>query len=163
MDADLAQALPKWKTPLLLMIDGVQDPHNLGACLRTAEAAGASGVITPMHRTAPLSETVRRIACGAAERVPVFQVANLHETIELLRGRGVRMIATSDAATQDLWDANLTGPLAIVMGAEDTGVRRLTRKHCDDVVRIPMQGEAECVNLSVAAGICLFEAVRQRR
>jgi 23S rRNA (guanosine2251-2'-O)-methyltransferase len=149
--------------PLLLVLDGVQDPHNLGACLRTAEAAGVTAVIVPRDRAAGLSPTVRKVACGAAEIVPLIQVVNLARTLKWLRQRQVWIVGTDDQASQTLYEADLKGPLALVLGAEDAGLRRLTRESCDLLVSIPMQGVVESLNVSVATGITLFEAVRQRQ
>ena len=159
---ELYTRLEKVSTPLLLVLDRVQDPHNLGACLRTADAAGVHAVIAPKNRAVSLTDTVRRIAAGAAEHVPFAQVTNLARTLGELQGDGVRIVGTSDDAEKTLYQADLTGPLAIVMGFEGTGLRRLTYEQCDEFVRIPMAGEVECLNVSVATGVCLFEAMRQR-
>lgn len=149
-------------TPLLLILDGVQDPHNLGACMRTADAAGVHAVIAPKDRAATLTETVQRIACGAAERLPFVQATNLARTLEQLKERGLWVVGTASEAEQTVYEVNLTGPLAIVVGFEGAGLRRLTRDKCDVLARIPMFGSVESLNVSVAAGVCLFEAVRQR-
>jgi 23S rRNA (guanosine2251-2'-O)-methyltransferase len=148
--------------PLLLILDGVQDPHNLGACLRTADAAGATAVIAPRDRAVGLTPTVRKVACGAAESIPFVQVTNLARTLRELKDRGIWLAGTDGAAEVDVYSAQLRGPLGLVMGAEGEGLRRLTREHCDFLVRIPMAGMVESLNVSVATGICLFEAVRQR-
>jgi 23S rRNA (guanosine2251-2'-O)-methyltransferase len=148
--------------PLLLILDGVQDPHNLGACLRTSDAAGVSAVIVPRDRAAGLSPTVRKVASGAAESVPLIQVTNLARTLRWLRERGIWVIGTDDQATKSAYQVDLKGPLAIVLGAEGAGVRRLTRENCDDLVSLPMLGVVESLNVSVAAGVLLYEAVRQR-
>jgi len=148
--------------PFLLVLDGIQDPHNLGACLRTADAAGVHAVIAPKDRAVSITETVRTVARGAAETVPFVQVTNLARTIKELQKEGIWFVATADEASQTLYDIELTGPLAIVIGSEGEGVRRLTAEYCDFLVRIPMAGRVECLNASVAAGVCLFEAVRQR-
>lgn len=148
--------------PLVLVLDGVQDPHNLGACLRTADAAGVAAVIVPRDRAAGLSATVRKVASGAAETVPLIQVVNLSRTLKWLKERGLWIVGTDDAAQGTVFAANLTGPLAIVLGAEGAGMRRLTREHCDTLVAIPMAGIVESLNVSVAAGVVLYEAVRQR-
>jgi 23S rRNA (guanosine2251-2'-O)-methyltransferase len=150
------------KAPLLLILDGVTDPHNLGACLRTAEASGVHAVVTPKDRSATITDTVRHIACGAAERVPFVQVTNLARTMEKLKEAGVWIAGSADQSQTLIYEIDLTGPMAIVMGAEGPGMRRLTAEKCDFLMRIPMQGKVECLNVSVAAGICLFEAVRQR-
>ncbi|WP_040576906.1 23S rRNA (guanosine(2251)-2'-O)-methyltransferase RlmB [Methylophaga lonarensis] len=148
--------------PLLLILDGVQDPHNLGACLRTAEAAGAHAVIAPKDRASGLTATAIKISSGSAERLPFFQVTNLARVLRELQQRGIWIIGTSGESEQSLYQSGLTGPVAIVLGAEGKGIRRLTREHCDEVVFIPMQGQTESLNVSVAAGVCLYEAYRQR-
>ena len=150
-------------TPLLLILDGVTDPHNLGACLRTADAAGVDVVIAPKDKSAPLNATVAKVACGAAEAVPYIQVTNLARTMKELQERGIWIVGTAGEAEQTIYEHDLTGPMALVMGAEGPGMRRLTREHCDYLANIPMAGEVSSVNVSVATGVCLFEAVRQRR
>ncbi len=150
------------QAPLLLVLDGIQDPHNLGACLRSAEAAGVHAVIAPRDRAVGLTPTVHKVASGAAESLPFIQVANLVRVLAVLRERGVWVVGTADAAETSLYAADLRGPLALVLGGEEKGLRRLTREQCDLLVRIPMQGTVESLNVSVAAGVCLFEAVRQR-
>lgn len=159
---DLTDLIARVSTPLLLILDHVQDPHNLGACLRTADAAGAAAVIVPKDRSAPLSEVACHVARGAAEHIPFFRVTNLARTMRELKEQGVRLVGTADDAPDALYAVDLTGPLAIVMGAEGDGMRRLTRENCDALARIPMSGVVGCLNVSVAAGVCLFEAVRQR-
>ncbi|ERI53339.1 23S rRNA (guanosine-2'-O-)-methyltransferase [Pseudomonas sp. EGD-AK9] len=149
--------------PLLLVLDGVTDPHNLGACLRTADAAGALAVIVPKDKSATLNATVRKVACGAAEVIPLVAVTNLARSLEKLRQRGLWLVGTAGEAEQELYQHDLTGPTVLVMGAEGRGMRRLTREHCDYLVRLPMAGSVSSLNVSVAAGVCLFEAVRQRR
>lgn len=148
--------------PLLLVLDGVTDPHNLGACLRSADAAGAQAVIIPRDRSASLSPTVRKVACGAAETVPLVAVTNLARTLKQLQQRGLWVVGTAGEAQQLLYQVDLTVPTVIVMGAEGAGMRRLTREHCDYLAKLPMAGGVSSLNVSVAAGICLFEAVRQR-
>lgn len=148
--------------PLLLVLDQVQDPQNLGACLRTADAAGVDAVVVPKDNSAPISPTVRSIASGAAETVPVARVTNLARTLRALKELGVWVFGTSDRADTSLYSADLRGPVALVMGAEGKGLRRLTLETCDLLVRIPMAGTVECLNVSVATGVCLFEVVRQR-
>lgn len=150
------------RTALLLVLDGVTDPHNLGACLRTADAAGVQAVIAPRDKSAPLNATVIKVACGAAESVPYIQVTNLARTLQLLQQYGIWITGTAGEAETDLYDAELTGPMALVMGAEGKGMRRLTREHCDHLIRIPMAGSVSSLNVSVATGVCLFEIVRQR-
>jgi 23S rRNA (guanosine2251-2'-O)-methyltransferase len=149
--------------PLLLVLDGVQDPHNLGACLRTAEAAGAHAVILPRDRSAPLTPVARRAASGAAETLPLILVTNLARVLKQLRARGIWLAGTTDKATDDIWQQDLTGPLALVMGSEGKGMRRLTTELCDYRLRIPMAGAVSSLNVSVATAVCLFEIVRQRR
>ena len=149
--------------PLLLVLDGVQDPHNLGACLRTADAAGASAVIVPRDRAAGLTPTVRKVASGAAETMPLIQVVNLARTLRWLKERQIWIVGADDQASKSVFEAELTGPLALVLGAEGAGLRRLTRENCDLLVGIPMAGTVESLNVSVAAGVLLFEAARQRR
>jgi 23S rRNA (guanosine2251-2'-O)-methyltransferase len=149
--------------PLLLVLDGVTDPHNLGACLRTADAAGALAVIVPKDKSATLNATVRKVACGAAEVIPLVAVTNLARSLEKLQQRGLWLVGTAGEAEQELYQHDLTGPTVLVMGAEGKGMRRLTREHCDYLVKLPMAGSVSSLNVSVAAGVCLFEAVRQRR
>lgn len=149
-------------TPLILILDGVTDPHNLGACLRTADAAGVQLVIAPKDKSAPLNATASKVACGAAEAVPYIQVTNLARTMKELQERGIWIVGTAGEAQQSVYQYDFTGATAIVMGAEGSGMRRLTRECCDHLVNIPMAGEVSSVNVSVATGICLFEAVRQR-
>jgi 23S rRNA (guanosine2251-2'-O)-methyltransferase len=160
---DLTHALSQTtEDALLLILDGVTDPHNLGACLRTADAAGAHAVLIPKDRAAAVDGVVRKVAAGAAEFVPVASVTNLARTIDLLKERGIWVVGTDGGAPQTLYAADLKRPLALVLGAEGSGMRRLTREHCDFLVRIPMTGQVESLNVSVAAGIALFEARRQR-
>lgn len=146
----------------LLVLDGVTDPHNLGACLRSADAAGVQAVIAPKDKSASLNATVAKVACGAAQVIPFVQVTNLARTLQNLQQRGIWIAGTAGEAEQSVFQANLTGPLALVMGAEGKGLRRLTREHCDFLIKIPMAGEVSSLNVSVATGVCLFEAVRQR-
>jgi 23S rRNA (guanosine2251-2'-O)-methyltransferase len=149
--------------PLLLVLDGVQDPHNLGACLRSADAAGVDAVIAPRDRAVGLTPVVRKVAAGAAEIVPFVSVVNLARTLRDLKQRGLWLIGTDDEADDTVYDADFTGPVALVMGSEGEGMRRLTRECCNQLVSIPMAGAVESLNVSVAAGVVLFEAVRQRR
>ncbi len=149
--------------PLVLVLDGVTDPHNLGACLRVADGAGAHAVVAPKDHAVGLNATVAKVASGAAETVPYLMVTNLARSLNELKERDIRVIGTSDDAEQTLYDVDLSGPVALVLGAEGAGLRQLTRKTCDELVRIPMQGAVESLNVSVAAGICLYEALRQRR
>lgn len=148
--------------PLLLILDGVTDVHNFGACLRSADAAGVHGVIVPKDKAAPLNATVRKVACGAAESVPVYQVTNLARAMDRLKTLGVWITGTAGEAEASLFEADFTGPVALVMGAEGKGMRRLTREACDALVTLPMAGQVSSLNVSVATGICLFEVVRQR-
>jgi len=162
-EEDFARLLEGSPAPLVLILDCIQDPHNLGACLRTADAAGCALVVLPKDRTAPLSETVRRVACGGAENVPIARVTNLARAMEKLKDLGIRMVGTADEAGPSIYDVDLNGPVAIVLGTEGEGMRRLTGERCDELARIPMAGNVPCLNVSVAAGVCLFEAVRQRK
>ncbi len=148
--------------PLLLVLDGVTDPHNLGACLRTADAAGVHAVVIPKDRSAAVDGVVRKVAAGAAEFVPVASVTNLARALDLLKEQGIWVVGTEGEAGQTLYAADLKRPLALILGAEGSGMRRLTRERCDFLVRIPMAGEVESLNVSVAAGVALFEARRQR-
>jgi len=149
--------------PLILVLDGVTDPHNLGACLRTADAAGATAVIVPKDKSATLTPVVRKVACGAAEVIPLVAVTNLARTLEKLQQRGLWVVGTAGEAEQEIYQQDLTGPLVMIMGAEGKGMRRLTREHCDFLVKLPMSGSVSSLNVSVATGVCLFEAVRQRQ
>jgi len=162
-ECDIETVLSRSENPLVLILDCIQDPHNLGACLRTADAAGVAAVIMPKDKSAPISETVRRVSCGGADHVPIIRVTNLVRAMEKLKELGVWLVGTADEATQFLYDLDLKGPTGIVMGAEGQGMRRLTGEHCDFLVRIPMAGAVDCLNVSVATGVCLFEAVRQRQ
>jgi 23S rRNA (guanosine2251-2'-O)-methyltransferase len=148
---------------LLLVLDGVQDPHNLGACLRTADAAGVQAVILPKDRSATLTPVVRKVACGAAETLPLFAVTNLARTLRTLQAAGIWIYGAAGEAAQSLYDVDFTGSVALVLGAEGGGLRRLTRDHCDGLVQIPMVGSVESLNVSVAAGVLLYEVVRQRQ
>ena len=147
---------------LLLILDGVTDPHNLGACLRTAEGAGVHAVIAPKDKAVGITPTARKVASGAAETIPFVQVTNLSRTIDLLKSAGVWVTGTSDKATHDLYAGDYTTATAIVMGAEGKGLRRLTEDHCDNLISIPMAGKVSSLNVSVATGVCLYEVVRQR-
>ncbi|HWT53919.1 MAG TPA: 23S rRNA (guanosine(2251)-2'-O)-methyltransferase RlmB [Rhodocyclaceae bacterium] len=148
--------------PLLLVLDGVTDPHNLGACLRSADAAGALAVIVPKDKSATLTPVVRKVACGAAEVIPLVAVTNLARTLEKLQQRGLWVVGTAGEAEVSIYDQDLTGPTILIMGAEGKGMRRLTREHCDYLVNLPMAGSVSSLNVSVATGVCLFEAQRQR-
>jgi 23S rRNA (guanosine2251-2'-O)-methyltransferase len=148
--------------PLVLVLDGVTDPHNLGACLRVADGAGAHAVIAPKDHAVGINATVAKVASGAAETVPYLMVTNLARTLGELKERDITVIGTADDAEATLYEADLGGPVALVLGAEGPGMRQLTRKTCDRLVRIPMSGAVESLNVSVAAGVCLYEALRQR-
>ena len=148
--------------PLVLVLDGVTDPHNLGACLRVADGAGAHAVVAPKDHAVGINATVSKVASGAAETVPYLMVTNLARTLNELKERDIRIVGFSDDAERTLYDLDLRGPVALVMGAEGPGMRQLTRKTCDELVRIPMLGAVESLNVSVASGICLYEALRQR-
>ncbi|HJV81357.1 23S rRNA (guanosine(2251)-2'-O)-methyltransferase RlmB [Noviherbaspirillum sp.] len=148
--------------PLLLLLDGVTDPHNLGACLRVADGAGAHAVIAPKDRAVGLNATAAKVASGAADTVPYITVTNLARTMRELKERDIWLIGTTDDAEKGLYEADFSGPVAIVMGSEGEGMRRLTRENCDMLVSIPMHGAVESLNVSVASGVCLYEARRQR-
>ena len=148
---------------LLLVLDGVTDPHNLGACLRTADAAGADAVIIPKDRSATLTAVARKVACGAADHVPVVKVTNLARYLGQLKELNVWIIGTAGEATSDVYQTRFSGSTALVMGAEGDGMRRLTRENCDQLIKIPMAGSVSSLNVSVATGVCLFEIVRQNR
>ena len=162
---EAAQALlppTEREAPLILVLDGVTDPHNLGACLRVADGAGVHAVIAPKDHAAGINATVAKVASGAAETVPYFMVTNLARTLNELKERSIWIIGTSDSADKTIYQADLKGPVALVLGAEGEGMRQLTAKTCDERVSIPMRGAVESLNVSVASGICLYEAVRQR-
>ena len=159
----LEELLESLKTPpLLLVLDGITDPHNLGACLRVANAAGANAVVAPKDHAAGINATVSKVASGAAEITPYFMVTNLARTLADLKDRNVWIVGTDAKAEKTLFEADLPNSIAWVMGAEGEGMRRLTRESCDLLVRIPMGGSVESLNASVAAGVCLFESVRRR-
>ncbi|HEV8018376.1 MAG TPA: 23S rRNA (guanosine(2251)-2'-O)-methyltransferase RlmB [Steroidobacteraceae bacterium] len=159
---ELLAALGSAAAPLLLALDGVQDPHNLGACLRTADACGALAVLVPRDRAAQLTPTVRKVAVGAAETTPVVAVTNLVRTLKLLKGAGLWVVGADAAGGKLARQVDLTGPAVLVLGAEGTGLRHLTQQNCDFMVRLPQLGAVESLNVSVAAGMLLYEAVRQR-
>ena len=164
LDEDgLLELVERRADALILVLDCVQDPHNLGACLRTAEAAGALAVVVPRDRSSPLTDVARHVAAGAAENVPVVAVTNLARALDRLKEAGLWLVGTADEAGEDFYGIDLTGRIGLVMGAEGTGLRRLTAEKCDHLVRLPMAGSVSCLNVSVAAGVCLFECVRQRR
>ncbi|MGC7559714.1 23S rRNA (guanosine(2251)-2'-O)-methyltransferase RlmB [Pasteurella sp. PK-2025] len=162
-ESDLDRILETTPNPLLLVLDGITDPHNLGACLRTADAAGVHAVIVPKDKSAQLNATARKVACGAAEVMPLIRVTNLARTLrELQQNHNIWVVGTAGEATETLYQTKLTGGLALVMGAEGEGMRRLTRENCDQLISIPMAGSVSSLNVSVATGVCLFEIVRQR-
>jgi len=162
-ESDLQALLDKLQSDaFLLILDGVTDPHNLGACLRTADAAGVNAVIVPKDKSASLNDTVSRVATGAAESMPLITVTNLARCMKSLQDRGIWLIGTADEADHTLFQQDLKGPIALVMGSEGSGLRRLSREHCDHLVSIPMAGAVSSLNVSVATGVALFEAVRQR-
>ncbi|WP_019027342.1 23S rRNA (guanosine(2251)-2'-O)-methyltransferase RlmB [Colwellia piezophila] len=162
IDDILQAAEKKGIPPFLLILDGVTDPHNLGACLRNADAAGVQAIIVPKDNAAQITPTVRKVAVGAVESVPLVQVTNLSRTMKQLQKQGVWIVGTAGETDTCLYDIQLSGPMALVMGAEGKGMRRLTRENCDQLVKLPMAGTVSSLNVSVATGICLFEMVRQR-
>jgi 23S rRNA (guanosine2251-2'-O)-methyltransferase len=149
--------------PFLLILDGITDPHNLGACMRSAEAAGVQAIIVPKDNAVGVTPTVQKVASGAAEIIPLVVVTNLSRTLKQLQERGIWIIGAAGEAEQLIYETDLKGPLAIVMGAEEKGLRRLTRENCDILAKLPMMGLVSSLNVSVATGICLFEALRQRQ
>jgi 23S rRNA (guanosine2251-2'-O)-methyltransferase len=159
---ELLEGIEKIESPLILVLDGVTDPHNLGACLRVADGAGAHAVIAPKDHAVGINATVAKVASGAAETVPYFMVTNLARTLNELKERNIWIIGTSDDAPKTLYQVDLKGPTALVLGAEGDGMRQLTRKTCDELISIPMCGGVESLNVSVASGVCLYEARRQR-
>jgi 23S rRNA (guanosine2251-2'-O)-methyltransferase len=159
---ELMRIISEEAVPFILVLDCVQDPHNLGAILRTADGAGVHAVVAPKDKAVGITETVRRVSVGGADNVPFVQVTNLARTMERLQEKGLWFVGTSDRAEKSLYELDLKGPLAIVLGAEEKGMRRLTEENCDFLASIPMAGKVECLNVSVSAGVCLFEAVRQR-
>jgi len=163
-EQDLESFLTALKPPvLLLVLDGVTDPHNLGACLRSADAAGVQAVILPKDKSAGITPVVRKVACGAAESLPIFTVTNLARTLRTLQDAGIWIYGAAGEADQTLYDIDFKGNVALVLGAEGGGMRRLTREHCDGLVKIPMAGTVESLNVSVATGVLLYEVVRQRK
>jgi 23S rRNA (guanosine2251-2'-O)-methyltransferase len=162
-EAFLFALLERLQEPaFLLILDGVTDPHNLGACMRTAEAAGVHAVIAPKDKSAGLTPVARKVACGAAEVLPYVSVTNLARTLKKLQEAGIWLFGAAGAAETSVYQAQLTGPIGILMGAEGDGLRRLTQECCDHLIHIPMAGTVSSLNVSVATGVCLFEAVRQR-
>ncbi len=163
MDDVLDDVERRGEVPLVLLLDGITDPHNLGACLRSADGAGAHLVMAPRDHAVGLNATVAKVASGAAESVPYIMVTNLARTMGELKERGLHIVGTSDDAVSDIYDVDLRRPTALVLGAEGDGMRQLTRKTCDTLVRIPMHGAVESLNASVASAVCMYEASRQRR
>lgn len=161
-EGDLPDLLNSLDNPFLLILDGVTDPHNLGACMRSADAAGVHAIIVPKDRSAALNATAKKVASGAAEHIPLIRVTNLARTLRVLQDANVWIVGTAGEADHTLYQSKMTGPMALVMGAEGEGMRRLTREHCDELISIPMAGSVSSLNVSVATGVCLFEAVRQR-
>jgi len=160
--AQSEKPLAEREAPLLLVLDGVTDPHNLGACLRVADGSGVHAVVAPKDHASGINATVAKVASGAAETVPYFMVTNLARTLNELKERNIWIIGTSDQASKTIYQTDFKGPVALVLGAEGEGMRQLTAKTCDELVRIPMRGAVESLNVSVASAVCLFEAVRQR-
>ena len=162
-ESELDDLLDQVQEPLVLILDCVQDPHNLGACLRSANGVGVDAVIIPKDKSAPVTDTAIAVSCGGATHTPIFRVTNLVRTMDALKKRGIWIAGTSDhQGTQDLYETDLSGPLALVMGSEAKGMRRLTTENCDFLLSIPMAGFVECLNVSVATGVFLFEIIRQR-
>lgn len=161
-ELSLAELVKHTKNPLFLVLDGVQDPHNLGACLRTADAAGVTAVIVPRDNAVGITPVVRKVASGGADSVPLVRVSNLARALKELQDLGVWLVGTAGDTEELLYSQDLTGAIAIILGSEGEGMRQLTRKHCDYVVKLPMLGQVESLNVSVACGVCLYEAVRQR-
>jgi len=163
-EVELYKQLDQLNEPaFILILDSITDPHNLGACLRTADAAGVHAVIAPKDKAVGINATVSKVACGAAETVPFYQVTNLARTMKEFQDRGIWLYGTAGEASESVYSTDLKGPIAIVMGAEGKGLRRLTRESCDHLINVPMAGDVSSLNVSVAAGVCLFEAVRQRQ
>ncbi len=161
-EQDLDRLLDTTEQPLLLVLDGVTDPHNLGACLRSADGAGATAVIAPKDKAVGLTPVAVKVASGAADSMPFVQVTNLARTLETLKARGIWLIGLADQAPATLFEIDLRGPIALVLGSEGTGLRRLTQERCDLLASLPMHGRVESLNVSVATGICLYEVVRRR-
>ena len=162
-ESDLAEIIENAQQPFLLILDGVTDPHNLGAVMRSADAAGVDAIIAPKDNASKITPTVQKVACGAAETVPFISVTNLARTMRFIQEQGIWISGTAGETEQTLYDTKFSGPVAIAMGAEGSGLRRLTREHCDELVKIPMVGSVSSLNVSVATGICLFEVLRQRQ
>lgn len=159
---DLFDLLGRTENPLLLILEGVQDPQNLGACLRTASGAGVTAILAPVKGSCGITHTVRDISCGGADEVPFLKVKNINALLRKLKEQGLQIVGTSDRSTGSLYAVDLRQPTAFVLGSEGWGIRKVTAEHCDHLVNIPMAGKVDCLNVSVSAGICLYEAVRQR-
>ena len=160
---DLMDLIDREDNPLILILEGVQDPHNLGACLRTASGAGVHAVLAPIKGACGITDTVRDIACGGADEIPFLKVKNIQNTIRKLKDKGLQVVGTSDRGQTTLYDVDLDQPTALVLGSEGWGLRKITSELCDCLIFIPMAGTVNCLNVSVSAGICLYETVRQRR
>ena len=159
---DLFDLLERTEKPLILILEGVQDPHNLGACLRTASGAGVTAVLAPVKGACGITPTVRDISCGGADDVPFLRIKNIGQLLRKFIDRGIQLIGTSDKGSESLYDLDLDQPSAIILGSEGWGMRKVTGDHCDHLIRLPMAGSVECLNVSVSAGVILYEAVRQR-
>ncbi|MGJ8640795.1 MAG: 23S rRNA (guanosine(2251)-2'-O)-methyltransferase RlmB [Opitutaceae bacterium] len=159
---DLFDLIERTENPLILLLEGVQDPHNLGACLRSASGAGVTAVLAPIKGAVGITPTVRDISCGGADDVPFLKIKNFSQLIAKLKDAGIQIIGTSDRGNNSLYDQNLKVPTAFILGSEGWGLRKVTGDHCDHLVNIPMAGSVDCLNVSVSAGVCLYEAVRQR-
>jgi len=160
---DLFELMDRTENPLLLILEGVQDPHNLGACLRTASGAGVTAVLAPVKGAVGITPTVRDISCGGADDVPFLKIKNIPALLRKLKERGVQLVGTSDRGNDSLYNVGMKGPTAFILGSEGWGLRKGTGDLCDRLVRIPMLGSVDCLNVSVSAGVCLYEAVRQRK
>ena len=159
---DLFDLIERTENPLILILEGVQDPHNLGACLRTSSGAGVTAVLAPQKGACGITPTVRDISCGGADEVPFLKIKNLGMLLRKFPDKGIQIIGTSDRGSGDIYEMDLTGPTALVLGSEGWGLRKVTGDLCDHLVSIPMAGKVDCLNVSVSAGVCLYEAVRQR-
>ncbi len=159
---ELYGIIEKSKNPLVLILDGVQDPHNLGACIRSANGVGVDAVVIPKDNAASITETVIAISCGGVAETPIVRVTNIARVMDKLKDLDVWISGTSDKATKDLYESDFSGAVALVMGAEGKGMRRLTEEKCDHLITIPMVGQVPCLNVSVATGVCLYEVLRQR-
>lgn len=159
---DLFDLLDRTENPLILILEGVQDPHNLGACLRTASGAGVTAVLAPVKGACGITPTVRDISCGGADDVPFVRIKNIGQMLRKFKDRGIQLIGTSDKGKTSLYQINLDQPTAIILGSEGWGMRKVTGDHCDELISLPMAGSVECLNVSVSAGVILYEAVRQR-